>query len=107
VRKAMRIRKNDTVLVITGKDRGKKGKVRFAHPKEGRVLVEGANFIKKHLRAVREVRQAGIVEQERPISVSNVMLVCSKCNHPTRIGFRTLDDGRKVRFCRSCHEVID
>jgi large subunit ribosomal protein L24 len=103
----MNIRKNDTVLVIAGKDRGKKGKVRFAYPKKEEVLIDGVNFIKRHTRAVKEVRQAGIIEREAPIPVSNVMLLCSKCNHPTRIGFRYLEDGRKVRVCRSCHEVID
>ena len=103
----MKIRKNDTVLVIAGKDKGKKGKVRFAHPKDERVLVEGINFIKRHTRARRQLRQAGIIEREAPIHVSNVMLLCSRCNHPTRIGFRHLQDGRKVRFCRSCGEVID
>ena len=103
----MKIRKNDTVLVIAGKDKGKKGKVRYAYPKKEQVLVDGVNFIKKHTRAVREVRQAGIIEQEAPIHISNVMLLCSKCNHPTRIGFRYLEVGRKVRVCRSCHEVID
>ncbi len=103
----MKIRKNDTVLVIAGKDKGKKGKVRFAYPKEERLLIDGVNFIKRHTRARREVRQAGIIEREAPIHVSDVMLLCSKCNHPTRIGFRFLEDGRKVRVCRSCHEVID
>jgi len=103
----MNIRKNDTVLVIAGKDKGKRGKVRFAYPKKERLLVEGINFIKKHSRARGAVRQAGIIEREAPISVSNVMLLCSKCNHPARVGFRFLADGRKVRFCRSCGEVID
>jgi large subunit ribosomal protein L24 len=103
----MKIRRNDTVLVITGKDKGKKGKVRFAYPKKERILVEGINFIKKHMRATGQVRQAGIIEQEATIQVSNVMLLCNKCNHPTRVGFHTLEDGRKVRICRSCSEVID
>ena len=103
----MKIRKNDTVLVIVGKDKGKKGKVRFAHPKDERLLVEGINFIKRHMRATRQVRQAGVIEREAPIHVSDVMLLCSKCNHPTRVGFRFLQDGRKVRICRSCGEVID
>jgi len=103
----MKIRKNDTVLVIAGKDRGKTGKVRFAYPKKERVLVEGVNFIKKHMRAIGQVRQAGIIEREAPIQVSNVMLLCNKCNHPTRVGFRFLEDGKKVRVCRSCREVID
>jgi large subunit ribosomal protein L24 len=103
----MEIRKNDTVLVIAGKDRGKKGKVRFAYPKKERILVEGINFIKKHSRATGAARQAGIIEREAPIHVSNVMLMCSKCNHPARIGFTTLADGRRVRICRACGEVID
>jgi large subunit ribosomal protein L24 len=103
----MKIRKNDTVLVIAGKDRGKKGKVRYAYPKEGRIMVEGINFIKKHSQARGVARQAGIIEREAPINVSDVMLLCSKCNHPVRIGFRRLADGKKVRVCRSCGEVID
>jgi len=103
----MKIRKNDTVLVIAGKDKGKKGKVRFAYPKDERLLVEGVNFIKKHTRATGQVRQAGIIEREAPIHVSNVMLLCNKCNRPTRIGFRFLEVGKKVRICRSCGEVID
>ena len=103
----MKIRKNDTVQVIAGKDRGKKGKVRFAYPKKEELMVEGVNMIKKHVRATGQVRQAGIIEREAPIHISNVMLLCGKCNYPTRVGFRFLEDGRKVRFCHSCHEVID
>jgi len=103
----MKIRKNDTVLIIVGKDKGKKGKVRFAYPKDERLIVEGINFIKKHSRARGAVRQAGIIEQEAPIHVSNVMLLCNQCNRPTRVGFHFLEDGRKVRTCRSCREVID
>ena len=103
----MKIRKNDTVLVTAGKDRGKRGKVRFAYPKKNVVLVEGINFIKKHSRAQGRVRQAGIIDLEAPINVSNVMLLCEKCNHPTRVGFTALEDGKKVRVCRKCKEVID
>jgi large subunit ribosomal protein L24 len=103
----VRIKKNDTVLVISGKDRGKKGKVRRAVPKADRVVVEGLNMIKRHSRARRAARQAGIVELEAPIHVSNVMLVCEKCKKPTRVGVKTLEDGRKVRFCRACDEAID
>ena len=103
----MKIRKNDTVLVIAGRDKGKKGKVRLAYPKDERLLIEGINLIKRHTRARGTVRQAGIIEREEPIRVSNVMLLCSRCNHPTRIGFRYLQDGRKTRICRSCGEVID
>lgn len=103
----MKIRKNDTVVIIAGKDKGKKGKVRRALPKEDRMLVEGLNMIKRHSRARRAARQAGIIELEAPIHVSNVMLLCNKCAKPTRVGFKILDDGKKVRICRSCQEVID
>ena len=103
----MKIRKNDTVLVIAGKDRGEKGKVRRALPKEGKLLVDGINMIKRHSRTSGQARQAGIIEMEAPISVSNVMLICNKCDKPTRIGYRILDDGKKARICRSCYEVID
>jgi len=103
----VKIRKNDTVVVIAGKDKGKKGKVRRALPKKSRVLVEGLNMIKRHSRARRAARQAGIIELEAPVHVSNVMLLCNKCAKPTRVGFKILDDGKKVRICRSCQEVID
>jgi len=103
----MKIKKNDNVLVITGKDKGKKGKVRFADPKKKQVTVEGVNFIKRHARAGGQVKQAGIIELEAPLSTSKVMVLCEKCNRPTRVGYRFLEDGRKVRICRSCQEVID
>jgi large subunit ribosomal protein L24 len=103
----MKIRKNDTVVIIAGKDKGKRGKVRHAWPDEARVIVEGANMIKRHSRARRAARQAGIIELEAPIRVSNVMLVCEKCGNPTRVSFRFLADGKKVRICNSCREVID
>jgi len=103
----MKIRKNDTVLVITGKDKGKKGKVRQSLPLRGRVIVEGVNMIKRHSRARGAAKQAGIIEMEAPLHISNLMLVCNKCNKPTRIGTRFLDDGKKTRVCRSCGEVID
>ncbi len=103
----MKIRKNDTVLIIAGKDKGKKGKVRFAYPKDERVVIDGINFIKRHTRATGQVRQAGIIEREEPIHVSDVLLLCSKCNRPTRISFQFLADGRKARVCQSCHEMVD
>ncbi len=103
----MNIRKNDNVLVIAGKDRGKKGKVRFAYPKEERILIEGINFTKVHSRARGQAKQAGIIEREAPVHVSNVMLICSRCNHPVRVGSRILEDGRRARICQSCGEVID
>lgn len=103
----MKIRKNDTVLVITGKDRGKKGKVRFAYPADNKIMVEGINMIKKHTKPRGQVRQAGIIEREAPISAADVMLLCSKCNKPARIGSRVLQDGRKARICRNCGEVVE
>ncbi len=103
----MKIRKNDSVIIIAGKDRGKKGKVRRTFPKEDKVIVEGLNMIKRHSRARGAARQAGIIELEAPIHVSNVMLLCDKCAKPTRVGFDFLADGKKVRICNSCGEVID
>jgi large subunit ribosomal protein L24 len=103
----MKVRKNDNVVVIAGKDRGKKGKVRQALPKENRVIVDGVNMAKRHMRPRGTARQAGIIEREAPIHVSKVMLLCTKCNRPTHIGFRLLEDGRKVRICRRCEEVIE
>jgi large subunit ribosomal protein L24 len=103
----MKIKKGDTVLVITGKDKGKKGKVRFAFPDNKTVMVEGVNMIKKHAKARQQVRQAGIIEREAPVSVSNVMLMCGKCNKPTRVGYRILQDNRKTRVCRVCGEVVE
>lgn len=103
----MKIKKDDTVLVITGKDKGKKGKVRFAYPDKQQVIVEGVNFIKKHSKARGAVRQAGIIDLEAPVNISNVILLCNKCDKPGRIGYKELEDGRKVRFCRVCGEVIE
>ena len=103
----MKIKKDDTVLVIKGKDRGKKGKVRFSHPRKKQVIVEGVNFIKKHSKARGAVKQAGIIDLEAPLKISNVMLLCDKCNKPGRIGYRKLEDGRRVRICRACGEVIE
>jgi large subunit ribosomal protein L24 len=103
----VKIRKNDTVLVIAGKDNGKKGKVRRVIPKKGTLIVEGVNMVKRHARARGAARQAGIIELEAPIGMSNVMLLCNKCGKPVRIGVRVLDDGGRGRFCRSCDELID
>lgn len=102
-----KIRKNDEVMVLVGRDRGKRGKVLKALPEENRVIVEGVNMIKRHLRPSRAVRQAGIIEREASVHVSDVSLICTKCGKPTRVGFRYLDDGKKVRWCKKCREVID
>lgn len=103
----MKIHKNDTVLIITGKDKGKKGKVRRVLPREGKVIVEGLNMVKRHSRTRGQARQGGIIELEAPLDVSNVKLICSKCNKPARVGYKVLGDERKVRICKSCQEILD
>jgi large subunit ribosomal protein L24 len=102
-----KIRKNDTVQVISGKDKGSKGKVLKLDLEKGYVFVEKVNFIKRHIRPSSAHRQGGIVEKEGPIQLSNVMLVCTKCNMPVRVGNKILEDGTKVRFCKKCDEIID
>lgn len=101
-----RIRKGDTVVVLTGKSKGKQGQVIRVIPKKDRVVVERVNMIKRHTRPSQK-SQGGIVEKEASIHVSNVALVCPKCNKGVRIGFRIHEDGSKVRFCRSCNEELD
>ncbi len=103
----MKIRKNDTVLVIAGKDKGKRGKVRLALPIDEKVVVEGVNMVKRHSKTKGQARQAGIIELEAPISAARVMLICNKCDKPTRVGMRVLQDGRRARFCRVCQEVLE
>jgi large subunit ribosomal protein L24 len=103
----MKIKKDDNVLVIAGKDKGKKGKVRFVFPKEHKALIEGVNLIKTHSKAKAQVKQAGIIEREASIDLSDVMLLCTHCNHPARIGYKTMENGKKTRICRACGEVIE
>ena len=102
----MKILKNDNVLVLRGKDKGKRGRVRRVYPEKGLVVVDSVNMIKRHSKARAAVRQAGIIELEAPVHVSNVKLICNKCNQPTRATFRRLE-AKKVRVCPSCNEVID
>jgi large subunit ribosomal protein L24 len=103
----MKIHKNDNVLIVAGKDRGKKGKVRKALPTKDAVIVEGLNLIKRHSKTKGKTRQAGIIELEGPINISNIMVICNKCNKPARVGYRVLDDGKRARFCHNCSEIID
>jgi large subunit ribosomal protein L24 len=103
----MKIQKNDNVIIIAGKDKGKKGKVRQVIPKKNRLMVEGFNLAKRHSRTKGQTKQGGIIELEAPLDVSNVMLVCPKCAKPVRIGYKVLPDGKKVRFCHACKETID
>jgi large subunit ribosomal protein L24 len=103
-----RLRKNDTVEVKTGKDAGKRGRVLKVLREKNRLIVQGVGFNKKHTRPnpQRNIK-GGIAEREAPINASNVMIVCSECDRPTRIGAKTLGDGRKVRICRRCDGVLD
>jgi large subunit ribosomal protein L24 len=107
-RLATPIRKNDNVVVTTGKDRGKRGRVLRVVPDKNRVVVEGVNMIKRHTKAnpQRQIK-GGLVEREAPLHASNVQMVCPECSQPTRLGTKLLEDGRKVRICRKCKEVVD
>jgi len=104
---AAKIRRNDTVQVMTGKDRGRRGEVRQVITDKQRVLVTGANMVHKHRRARTQLEPSQILTIEAPIHVSNVRVVCSACDKAVRVGFRLLEDGRKVRFCKQCDEAID
>lgn len=101
------IRKDDTVLVISGKEKGKRGRVLSVNPSESKLLVEKINVIKKHMKPSRKYTQGGIIEREAPLHISNVMLICPKCNKAARINNTVLNDGRKVRICNKCREVLD
>ena len=103
---AARIKKGDKVVVLAGRDKGKEGEVIEVRPQEARVLVRGVNVVKRHTRPSMST-QGGIEEKEAPIAVSNVAHVDPKDNKPTRVGFRTLDDGRKVRYAKRSGEVLD
>lgn len=103
---AARVRKGDRVVVTTGRDKGKTGEVLSVLPKEDRVVVRGVNMIKRHTRPT-QTQSGGIVEREAPLHLSNVMLADPKSGEPTRVGFKTLDDGRKVRVAKRSGEVID
>lgn len=102
------IRRNDTVVVIAGKDRGKRGRVLQVQPDRNRLVVEGVNLIKRHTRPnpQRNIK-GGIVTREASLHASNVQLICPECGAQTRVGRRVLDDGRKVRICRKCEGVVD
>jgi large subunit ribosomal protein L24 len=101
------VRKGDTVMVVAGKERGKKGKVLRVIPEKGRVVVERINMIKKHQRPTQKVRQGGIIEREGSIHLSNVMLVDPSSDKPTRVGMKALSDDKKVRVARRSGEMLD
>ena len=104
--KKVHVKTGDTVVVLSGKDKGKQGKVLQVSPKEGKVIVEGLNIATKHVKPRRQGEQGGIVEAEAAMYACKVQLVCPKCGKATRIGHKILEDGSKVRVCKSCGEEI-
>jgi large subunit ribosomal protein L24 len=103
----VQIRKNDSVMVISGKERGKTGKVLRVNPKEDAVIIERINVVKRHTKPRGPQQAGGIIEKEASIPASNIMIMCDKCNAPVRIGRKVLADGNKVRLCRRCGEALD
>ena len=101
------IKKDDKVIVLAGKEKGKIGTVLKVDSEKGRLLVEKINMVKRHTRPGGRGAQGGIVEREAPVHISNVMIVCSKCAEPSRIGKRVFEDGSKVRVCKKCGELLD
>ena len=104
----LRIKKGDTAIVLSGKNKGKRGRVLSVLPSKERLIIEGLNIVKKHMKPNKKYMQGGIIEKEAPIHISNVMLMCPKCSKPTRIGNAVFDNGsKKLRACKKCGEVID
>jgi large subunit ribosomal protein L24 len=103
----MHVKSGDTVVIISGKDKGKKGKVLKVFPKANRVIVEGVNMLTKHKKAQGPTQQGGIIHQEGPIHVSKVMYYCDKDKNGVRVGHKFLENGNKVRVCKKCGEVLD
>lgn len=103
----MNIKKNDNVLVIAGKEKGKRGRVIAVYPSTNRLLIEKLNMIKRHTKPNQQLRQGGIVEKESPISAANVQLICAKCDKPTFVSRKEQGDGLRARVCRNCNEFLD
>ena len=104
--KNMSIRKDDTVIVLSGKDKGKKGKVLTVMPKDGKVIVEKVNVVSRHQKPRKQGEEGGIIKREAPIYACKVMRMCPKCDKPTRPAHKTLADGKKVRVCKKCGAEI-
>jgi large subunit ribosomal protein L24 len=102
-----RIRRDDQIMVTSGREKGKTGKVMKVSPDKGTVLIEKLNMVKRHQKPSQKYKHGGIIEKEAPINISNVMLLCSKCKGPVRVGVKVLKDGKKTRFCKKCKEVLD
>lgn len=106
-KKYPKIKKNDKVIVIGGKEKGKIGAVLKVNADKGRIIIEKVNIVKKHAKPNMQTGQGGIIEKEAAVDISNVKIVCNKCAEPTRIGSRRLEDGSKVRMCKKCGEPMD
>jgi len=100
------IKRNDMVMVVAGRDKGKTGKVLQVLPDRGKVTVERLNIVKRHSKPRGAASPGGIVEKEAPLDISNLMFFCERCNAPVRIGFKIAADGSKTRVCRRCHETV-
>ncbi len=105
--KKLHVKKDDLVMVIAGKEKGKSGKIVRVLPERGQVVVESLNVVKRHTRPTRTNNQGGIIEKEAPFDASNVQILCKGCNKPSRTGIRVLEDGSKARFCKKCNEILD
>ena len=105
--KKLHVKRGDLVEVISGKDRGKQGKIVTAFPETGRVIVEGVSMVKKHQKARAQGQESGIIHVEAAIDASNVLRVCPSCQKAARTGIKILEDGSKVRYCKKCQEVFN
>lgn len=107
VKTKMKLKKGDTVVALSGRDRGKSGKILKVFPRKATVIVEGVNMVKKHMRRTRQdQQQGGIIHRESPMRISKLAILCKSCNKPARIGVSKLSDGSKSRFCKKCKEII-
>ncbi len=103
----LHIKKNDMVVVTKGREKGKSGKVLRVLPDKGSAIVEKLNFVKRHAKPSQQIRQGGIIEKEAPLTLSNLMLLCPRCNKPVRTGRKQLEDRKSVRICRKCGDILD
>jgi len=104
---SVKVKKDDLVEVIAGREKGRRGKVLTVKPQMGRVVVEKLNIVKKHQKPTQQTRQGGIIEKENPIRIDNVKVVCPKCDKAVRVGKKKLEDGKSVRICKACSEILD
>ncbi len=102
----MKVKKGDLIMVISGKDRGKQGKVENVDPKKGKIIVTGINIAKKHLKPSRKSPHGGIIDKLMPIDISNIVIVCPRCSKPTRVAYK-ITESKKLRICKKCKESLD